>query len=272
MVGVADNEAPKTIEFLPLDQISSNPFKPRKSIGSETIDRLADSIEKFGQIHPLTITPMENHDRYHLISGERRLEALQELDRSEAPCLIRHLSERELIEISLAENTHREPISLIDELEACQRIMKRMEFSSLERVAHKFFNGRAGELLEFKWLLQLGEVGREAFRKRLITTEQAEILNEFNEELQEEIVKQYRGEKNFKESVLEVGLPYPEQSVEGESAMKPFKSDLIEDYLAMDNPFSVSESGEYVNKPIEMLPAEAKNGAGGDTDNEALPI
>jgi hypothetical protein len=69
--------------ILPLKQVKSSVKKSRK------YKRILASVREVGIIEPLCVFPeKENHGRHILIDGHMRLEALKELNRTEAPCLV----------------------------------------------------------------------------------------------------------------------------------------------------------------------------------------
>jgi ParB family transcriptional regulator, chromosome partitioning protein len=61
-----------------VELISPNPHQPRQTITSESIQTIARSLEKDGQISPLILIPQG--DRYLLWDGQRRWEAAKQLD------------------------------------------------------------------------------------------------------------------------------------------------------------------------------------------------
>src|SRR5262245_35365111 len=62
--------------LLPANQISPNPFQPRKEIAPEGLKSLATSIEKTGLIQPIVVR-QKGPQLYELIAGERRWRASQ---------------------------------------------------------------------------------------------------------------------------------------------------------------------------------------------------
>ena len=59
---------------IPISQIVTNPFQPRKKFDQEKLNELAISIEQLGIIQPITVRKMRENE-FQLISGERRLRA-----------------------------------------------------------------------------------------------------------------------------------------------------------------------------------------------------
>src|SRR5512144_693169 len=63
------------LKDIPLDQIKSNPFQPRKSFKPEELKELQESLHASGLLQPVTLRPAAGGKGYELIAGERRLRA-----------------------------------------------------------------------------------------------------------------------------------------------------------------------------------------------------
>ncbi|MCW1357188.1 ParB/RepB/Spo0J family partition protein, partial [Campylobacter jejuni] len=63
--------------MIEIDQISPNPFQPRKNFDQEALDELANSIKEFGLIQPIIV--FKKIINLILIAGERRLRAVKAL-------------------------------------------------------------------------------------------------------------------------------------------------------------------------------------------------
>jgi ParB family chromosome partitioning protein len=82
----------------------------RKDLGE--IEGLADSMARFGQLHPLVLTK-----RYVLVSGRRRLEAAKSLGWSTIEAImLEGRSKAQLLELEIDENVYRSALTR-DELE-----------------------------------------------------------------------------------------------------------------------------------------------------------
>jgi len=89
-------------------QVEIASIRVRKRVRRELrdIDQLADSMKRFGQLHPIVITP-----RKVLISGRRRLEAGRSLGWSTIEAIvISHCDVAKRLEIELDENVQRYPL------------------------------------------------------------------------------------------------------------------------------------------------------------------
>src|SRR5687768_8243212 len=60
---------------IPIEQISPNPYQPRKTIDEGALEDLVRSVRVHGIVQPLVVT--RAGDRYKLIAGERRFRAAQ---------------------------------------------------------------------------------------------------------------------------------------------------------------------------------------------------
>ena len=64
------------VRMILVDDVVSNPYNPRAFYSAETIDELADSFGKQGQITPILVTRLaEFPDKYVIVDGERRIRA-----------------------------------------------------------------------------------------------------------------------------------------------------------------------------------------------------
>lgn len=106
---------------IPISQISPNPYQPRKSFNSETIDELARSVREHGIVQPLVVTRSGN--QFRLIAGERRFRAAQKAGLETVPVVIKELArEGDALEIALIENIQREDLNPMEEATAYQQL------------------------------------------------------------------------------------------------------------------------------------------------------
>ncbi|WP_028228375.1 ParB/RepB/Spo0J family partition protein [Paraburkholderia ferrariae] len=65
-----------TLRQIAVEDVVSNPYNPRAFYSAETIDELAESFEKQGQITPILVTRLaEFPGKYVIVDGERRIRA-----------------------------------------------------------------------------------------------------------------------------------------------------------------------------------------------------
>ncbi len=107
------NTVTPAIDALPIDEIDTNPYQPRKEFDETQLEELAQSIKQQGVITPITVRKMPNN-RYQLIAGERRLRASRIAGLSEIPAYIRIATDSQMMEMALVENIQRENLNAIE--------------------------------------------------------------------------------------------------------------------------------------------------------------
>ena len=111
------------VTYIAPDLILPNLYQPRKYFDEDSIDELAQSIESYGIIQPLSVRKM-GEGRYELVAGERRLRAAKKLGLSKVPAIIVDISDRDSAAIALLENLQREDLNYIEEAEAYYNLIK----------------------------------------------------------------------------------------------------------------------------------------------------
>lgn len=94
-----------------VDKINYSQFQMRVNYGN--IDELAANIKKLGLLEPILVRP--HGDRYEVVHGHRRLEAVKKLGWKTIRAFIKTLPDLEAIEIQGSENIHRKDYDPIEE-------------------------------------------------------------------------------------------------------------------------------------------------------------
>ncbi|MBR6599121.1 MAG: ParB/RepB/Spo0J family partition protein [Oscillospiraceae bacterium] len=118
-----DNEIKKggSILLIPVDNIYSNPFQPRRIFNELRLNELAQSIKSNGIIQPLIVR--KSSDKYELISGERRLRAAKMVGLSTVPCVLMAACDEKSELFSLIENIQRENLYYFEQTESISSII-----------------------------------------------------------------------------------------------------------------------------------------------------
>jgi ParB family chromosome partitioning protein len=111
---------------LPVDNIVPNPYQPRTQFDADAIQELAASIKATGVLQPILVRRAPGSDGYQLVAGERRLRAAIAAGMKGIPAIIRDVSDREMMELSLIENIQRENLNPIEEARAFQTLVERL--------------------------------------------------------------------------------------------------------------------------------------------------
>ncbi len=126
-----------------IDRITPNKHQPRSHFDKGDLQELADSIREHGIIQPLIVSPAEDHDRYELIAGERRLRASQLLGMDKVPVVVRMVkNEDTLLELALIENIQRTDLNPIEEAEAYNKLIEKFNYTQ-EEAAQKLGKKRS---------------------------------------------------------------------------------------------------------------------------------
>lgn len=112
---------------LPLDQITPNPFQPRRSFQTASLESLAESLKERGAIQPIVVRP--NGSGFQLIAGERRWRAAHRAGLKVIPAIIRPTTDEESLELALIENLHREDLNPVDRARGYLAIQTRFKIS-----------------------------------------------------------------------------------------------------------------------------------------------
>jgi ParB family chromosome partitioning protein len=100
-----------------IDEISPNPYQPRREFAAEELGDLAQSITQQGILQPLIVTTNSQSgapSRFTLIAGERRLRAAKLVGLSTVPCVIRQATGQQMLEWALIENIQRADLNPLE--------------------------------------------------------------------------------------------------------------------------------------------------------------
>ncbi|MFA7561298.1 MAG: ParB/RepB/Spo0J family partition protein [Candidatus Izemoplasmatales bacterium] len=123
-----------------LDEISPNPFQPRRHFDEKALNELADSIRMNGVLQPVILKKVANG--YLLVAGERRCKASKIAGFKTVPAIVRDYNNQYLAELALLENIQREDLSIVEEAEAYQNAIKSLNLTHLE-LARKIGKSRS---------------------------------------------------------------------------------------------------------------------------------
>ncbi len=120
----------KNLFYCAIEEIRPNRSQPRKYFDESKLGELTESIREKGILEPLIVRKVE--DGYELIVGERRWRAAQKAGLKEVPVIVKEVSDREVLELSLIENLQREDLNPIEEAEAYKQLIDEFNISQEE--------------------------------------------------------------------------------------------------------------------------------------------
>lgn len=167
-----DTPSGQKVMSVAIDKVSANPWQPRTNFDNEKLNELAESIKKHGIIQPLVVT--RKGDGWQLIAGERRLKAAQLLNMSEVPVIVKEVSDRDKLELSIIENIQRQDLNCLDEANSYKRLME--EFGLSQDDIAKQLGKSHSTIANMLRVLQLPIVIKEALGENKITFSHAKII------------------------------------------------------------------------------------------------
>ena len=135
-VNSADMKSENAIDgiLVSINKVEPNHDQPRKNFDEDTLVELSDSIRQFGVIQPLIV--QNKNDYYEIIAGERRWRAARMAGLKEIPVIVRDMTGREAVEISLIENIQREDLNAVEIALAYQHLLDQYELTQ-ERLSER---------------------------------------------------------------------------------------------------------------------------------------
>ena len=128
------------IKEIPLSEIRSNPYQPRKTFNEEALNELAESIKNYGVFQPIIVK--KSIKGYDLIAGERRVRASKLAGMEKIPAIIKDFSDELMREIALLENLQRENLTAIELAWAYKGIIDSLHITQ-DELANKIGKSRS---------------------------------------------------------------------------------------------------------------------------------
>jgi len=121
------------IDQVAIGLIDPNPLQPRRAFADDTLKELADSIRATGLVQPVLLR--RSGARYQLVAGERRWRAARLAGLETIPAIVRELSDKETLELSLTENLLRQDLNPIEVAHAYTSLLEQFQLNHEEIAA-----------------------------------------------------------------------------------------------------------------------------------------
>ncbi|MGN7457484.1 ParB/RepB/Spo0J family partition protein [Paenibacillus pasadenensis] len=167
-----------------VEDISPNPYQPRKAFGEESLQELANSIAENGLLQP-PVARLVN-GKYELVAGERRLRAIKLLGWETMPILLNEASESETAAAAIVENMQREDVNALEEASSIALMIERLGLTQAQ-VARKLGLSQA-KISQKLALLNLVPKLQEEYLEGRMSQSVGRILALLSEDMQGEIV------------------------------------------------------------------------------------
>jgi ParB family chromosome partitioning protein len=108
------------------NDIAPNPDQPRRRFDESELERLADSIRRYGVLQPVVVRRASPGAArpYELVVGERRWRASQRAGRETVPAVVQDVEPRDLLEVALVENVQRRDLNPIELAQAFRALLE----------------------------------------------------------------------------------------------------------------------------------------------------
>lgn len=118
---LSDDASGSSFRSLDIAHIVPNRFQPRGHFSEEALATLTDSITQIGVIQPIVVREID--EGYEIIAGERRWRAAQRAGLTKIPALLSSKDDREILEIAVVENIHREDLNALEEAASFRQLI-----------------------------------------------------------------------------------------------------------------------------------------------------
>ncbi len=176
---IVNNTKVNDIVEIPLQEIRSNPYQPRKSFNEASLQELAESIKEYGVVQPIIVK--KSIKGYELIAGERRKKASEMAGLEVIPAIIKDFDDQEMMEIALIENIQREDLNPIDEALAYQNIIE-LSHLTQDEFAKRFGKSRS-HVTNMLGLLKLPNATKQLVESGTISMGHARALSKISDEV-----------------------------------------------------------------------------------------
>ncbi len=120
--GEAAGAGEANLRDLPVDQLESGRYQPRREFDPAALQELAHSIRAQGVVQPIVVRPLPGGGHYEIIAGERRWRAAQLAELAVIPAIVRDIPDEMAVAVALIENIQREDLNPLEEASALLRL------------------------------------------------------------------------------------------------------------------------------------------------------
>jgi len=160
---------------LPVSDLLSNKFQPRKKFDEYSLQGLTNSIKERGIIQPIIVRKSTHQNsKYEIIAGERRWLAAQRAGLHEVPVVIAEVDDLKSLEFAIVENVQRHDLNVIEEARGYQRLID--EFSYDQEKVAKFIGKSRSHIANVLRLLNLPEEVMKLIEDKKLSAGHAKIL------------------------------------------------------------------------------------------------
>jgi len=158
--------------ILNVNEIKTNPNQPRKIFKEKELEELSNSIRENGIIQPLIVRKADQG--FELIAGERRLRAAIKAKLEFVPVIVKRVTDREKLILSIIENVQRADLNCIEEALAYYQLMD--DFNLTQEELAKQIGKERSTVANFLRILKLPRNVIDLIQKDFLSFGHAKVL------------------------------------------------------------------------------------------------
>jgi len=158
--------------ILSVNEIKTNPNQPRKIFKEKELEELSNSIRENGIIQPLIVRKADQG--FELIAGERRLRAAIKAKLEFVPVIVKRVTDREKLILSIIENVQRSDLNCIEEALAYYQLMD--DFNLTQEELAKQIGKERSTVANFLRILKLPRNVIDLIQKDFLSFGHAKVL------------------------------------------------------------------------------------------------
>ena len=227
---IIESTTKEEIVEIPLSELRSNPYQPRKNFDEEALNELASSIKEHGVFQP--IIAKKSIKGYEIIAGERRVKASQLAGLTTIPAIIRDFTDQDMMEIALLENLQRENLNALEEAQAYKKLLDELSLTQ-EQLAKRLGKSRS-HITNMLGILTLPEEVKSQIIAGKLTMGHARVLSKIEDadkvkELSDEVISKELSVRDLEELSHDENLQRKNVQVRRSDSNKEYK--LVEEEL-----------------------------------------
>ena len=153
---IGETKAEPQKNQLPISDLVSSKFQPRKIFDEVNLEELTKSIEERGIIQPIVVRKSNDDiSKYEIIAGERRWLAAQKAGLHNVPVVITEADDLKSLEFAIVENVQRHDLNPLEEAQGYKRLIN--EFNYDQEKVSKFIGKSRSYIANSLRLLTLPE-------------------------------------------------------------------------------------------------------------------
>lgn len=217
------------VKLVEIRKLRVCPLNVRKRISD--LKELKDSIRSVGLLQPIIVRPAG--DLFEVVVGQRRFLACKELGWKEIPAVVREMSDKEALELSLTENIQIESLDPLERAEGVKSLLDLYQSEGIPKgkaieIVAKTVGKHPNTIRDWLRLLRTTEAVKEMIRERKIDVDVGARIASLPEGVQEaaaEVIHEeylprrkamkviQRVRKKIEEEGLEVLMKLPKEEV-----------------------------------------------------------